>query len=805
MSHDSQIIYKQLLDRHGRIQIPMIQRDFAQGRPAASAVRDLFLKALGDALHKPIDDPTLPLNLDFIYGSVEGQDETRFLPLDGQQRLTTLFLLHWYLAWRDEKWADFEDMFVDGRRAKFTYDVRPSSNEFFDQLVCYRPTPRPEDIPEQKDLITALITDQPWYFRSWRLDPTIQSVLHMLDALHDKFASSSGLFARLIDENHPAITFHLLDLKDFGLSDDLYIKMNARGKPLTPFETFKARYEEKLKSQPIEETFDISGQKFSVAADYVARRMDTAWADLFWKLRDPNSHQFDEAFMNLVRAVALVTRNLDDEGYVDDVKMLRSTRELSSYTDFHEHGWLDERFTLTLIHLLDSWSSGSGTFSRFLPDTSYFNERAFFDKIALNDPSPSYSEIVQFAAYVTFVDKYHDSIDSAAFQEWFQEWMRIGYNLSTNTIYNRPEDFQRSIRGLDELLENAHDILKHFAQADKGIAGFYEPQIAEEKLKAALILAEDAWRSLIDRAEGHAYFRGQIGFLLDFCGAFAEAANDLEPNLWEPEKHAVLQAQFERYLTLAEKTFSGSGLIDPGEYRWQRALLSIGDYLLPRGSNHSFLVNTATDETSWKRLLRGTGTIHPEPREFLKQLWDQLNPNEDLVPQLERIIQDTHEIESWREALIHCPRAFGYCEKHYIRKHDSDTLYLLKKIILGGFHAELFTYYLYHKLEHAFTILQPSYQSVPDLYSEPHIQLSCNIQDIVVRFSVFNENGGYRIKIAKNVCTEIKKLEDILKTAGYSETDDFFQNWSARSDIEAHLKSLDEALNSGYSNMVEDV
>ena len=97
--------------------------------------------------------------------------------------------------------------------------------------------------------ITALITDQPWYFRSWRLDPTIQSVLHMLDAIHNRFASSSGLFGRLIDENHPAITFQLLDLKDFGLSDDLYIKMNARGKPLTPFETFKARYEEKLKSQ----------------------------------------------------------------------------------------------------------------------------------------------------------------------------------------------------------------------------------------------------------------------------------------------------------------------------------------------------------------------------------------------------------------------------------------------------------------------------------------------------------------------------------------------------------------------------
>jgi len=49
----------------------------------------------------------------------------------------------------------------------------------------------------------------------------------------------SGLFNRLVDDERPAITFELLPLEHFGLTDDLYIKMNARGKPLTSFETFK--------------------------------------------------------------------------------------------------------------------------------------------------------------------------------------------------------------------------------------------------------------------------------------------------------------------------------------------------------------------------------------------------------------------------------------------------------------------------------------------------------------------------------------------------------------------------------------
>ncbi|WP_366144120.1 DUF262 domain-containing protein [Candidatus Accumulibacter sp. ACC012] len=84
------------------------------------------------ALRKPANDPELPLNLDFIYGSVEGDGEDSILPLDGQQRLTTLFLLHWYLAWTDDQCDLFKQLFqTDDQRSRFAYSVRPSSNEFF--------------------------------------------------------------------------------------------------------------------------------------------------------------------------------------------------------------------------------------------------------------------------------------------------------------------------------------------------------------------------------------------------------------------------------------------------------------------------------------------------------------------------------------------------------------------------------------------------------------------------------------------------------------------------------------------------
>jgi len=372
--------------------------------------------------------------------------------------------------------------------------------------------------------------------------------------------------------------------------------------------------------------------------------------------------------------------------------------------------------------------------------------------------------------------------------------MRVIYNLSINTIYNRGDDLRRSIRGLDELLENAATTLMYFAQAEKVLAGFYELQIAEETLKAKLILSENHWRSLIDRAEHHGYFRGQIGFLLDFCGAVT-ATMDSDPTLWDTVKHTTLLKDFERYLTLAEKTFSANGLVDYGKYRWQRALLSFGNYLLPRGSNLSFLVNTVTDETSWKRLLRGTGS-NPEPREFLKQLWDQLNSDEAIAPQLDRLIDADHKLEPWQEALIHCPEAFEYCENNYIRKDNKNTIYLLRRSQLNGFHADLFTYCLYIKLKDTFTILKPSYGDVPDRYTEPCLNLIGNLHGKHVMFSVFNDSGGYRIQILKTDCSEIVTLENALKNTGYSVKDNVFQIWLSRSDIEAHLKALDEALDS---------
>ena len=746
---DYRIIFGQLFNHFDRIEIPIIQRDYAQGRPANVEVREEFLRVLHDALLLSPEDSSLPLNLDFIYGSVEGTDEIQFLPLDGQQRLTTLFLLHWYLSWKDGYRDQFVDLIysVNQRGSKFSYIVRPSSKEFFDALVNYFPNSSPSDI----ESIEKVIVDQPWYFRSWKLDPTIQSSLVVLDAIHARFSGTKCLYPRLVDIDQPAITFQLLELKDFGLSDDLYIKMNSRGVPLTEFENFKARFKEILQQQFDEETKSIGNQEFKID-DYFARKIDTQWANFFWRYRDKSKNLYDELVINLFRATAIITRNPknDAETYREVISKLLRSHFKSTFSNFHAMNLFDRELSETVMLLLDNWSSVDGGFVHLLPNNCYFDENLIFKKIT-NDPTNlSYEEIVQFVAYVEFIRKYELNPSPCE----FQEWMRIIRNLSINTTYNRPYDMQRSLTEIESLIQHSENILSYFANIDKPLAGFFEQQIIEEQIKASLILADEGWRTLIDRAEAHGYFRGQIEFLLKFSGVYDKRESSCDV-VWDKCLHKFLQDKFKIYLQKAELMFNERGLVNVGNYHWQRALLSIGDYLLPaRRQNHSFLQNASTETASWKRLLRGTGHPRvPKARAFLQQLWDKIDVNKDINDQLNKIIDEASNFEPWRGQLIYTSKAIEYCEKQHLRFH-SDDVYLLTRSVLGGYHAELFTFCLYHnkflemaKQNQFEPLVLQEYYSVYGTDEKPGIIFHFEVKSCEFRIKVERFEGNYVILI----------------------------------------------------------
>ena len=93
---ENKMTFWELLKKY-KIEIPKIQRGYAQGRTDEKTERlvNIFLNDIKNAILT-----NTSLNLDFIYGRIENNT---LIPIDGQQRLTTLFLLHWYFAVKENK------------------------------------------------------------------------------------------------------------------------------------------------------------------------------------------------------------------------------------------------------------------------------------------------------------------------------------------------------------------------------------------------------------------------------------------------------------------------------------------------------------------------------------------------------------------------------------------------------------------------------------------------------------------------------------------------------------------------------
>lgn len=264
-----------------KIEIPIIQRDYAQGRkiPAVKRIRERFVKSLKQAL--------LPegkgITLDFVYGY--RNEKGILIPLDGQQRLTTLFLLHWYIA----RHEDIEESSLEFLH-NFSYATRASAREFCQSLIYYKPEfcgygEDSENGIEYK--ISEEIIDQEWMPIDWMNDPTIASMLEMLDCLHEHFHETTGLWQQL---EAGRISFYFLPIDQMGLTDDLYIKMNSRGKPLTEFEHFKVEWESCIKTVDEE------------LANVVSHKIDMEWTDLLWSYRNVNKEVgeniIDEEFIS---------------------------------------------------------------------------------------------------------------------------------------------------------------------------------------------------------------------------------------------------------------------------------------------------------------------------------------------------------------------------------------------------------------------------------------------------------------------------------------------------------------------------
>lgn len=534
------------LENH-HIEIPIIQRDYAQGRIGKESLRRNFLNDIKEAL-----DNSKEMKLDFVYGSTENG---KLYPLDGQQRLTTLWLLHWYIALKAGKLKEASNHLMN-----FSYETRVSSRNFCEEMC------KPENFEYYncRNDVVEFISNQTWFYSAWKQDPTIQSVLRMLGGSKDKKEIEDGIervfgfscpiciskkertpkryYDLLTGENCPIVFYYLP--KDFGNSDDLYIKMNARGEQLTNFENFKADLIGYIKKQT---EIDNKWYELLDPKTGIPNKLDTDWTNIFWTNKS-NDYKIDEiyfAFLNRFFLNELICYkfeiNTEKEKKEDKYAFTADSLEKDNKHFKYLYGDKGDDSKLEYNDLGDYLYHPDGIpFQLF--DSLQKTLNNFHDKIInINDYFPRWintefqfipkyssggiSLLGQKERIVFFaVCRYFEKVGFDEFS--FKSWMRVVWNIVENADVNTVSSMIGTMRLIQELSYYSHNIYVFLVELGEKkhtiSSNVAKDQMQEEITKAQYIqycmLCEEynncvwRWEKIIE-AEKHAFFKGAIRFL----------------------------------------------------------------------------------------------------------------------------------------------------------------------------------------------------------------------------------------------------------------------------------------------------
>lgn len=507
------------------IEIPIIQRDYAQGRQDKYKIRHLFLNALYESL---INEQNLML--DFVYGSVI--ENNTFQPLDGQQRLTTLFLLHWYAS------LSIEDN-AKSVLSKFTYETRISSRNFCQSLVC-------NNILLSKDLKPSMqIINSPWFYLSWKKDPTIDAMLRTIDDIHNMFNDVDNLWFKLTEESS-LIKFYFVNLENIGLSDDLYIKMNARGKLLTTFENFKATLEKKINDDNWEE-----GIQYIEKFEY---KIDTIWTDFFWN-NFRQSNNIDSALLNLFSTILMIRQSvLRDKETDERIKIISSLQGDSNNLTSQWMNKKDFEYIKDILDLLSSKYDEIKNYNLHIPFFRHSAPEGFISKIVNDNKVASYTHKVLLFAQLEYFKRCSDYNF-----EKYSEWMRVIRNIVSRgdieksgkrpDIIRSPQTFDGMIFLINELANGCDDIYKNLSDLNFSInSTFAKEQIEEERIKAKLFQEKPHIKPVLYQFEDTDLLRGRISFIF-YCINYDGNPSNLDENLLEQIKDVIVKHfQSEEYL-----------------------------------------------------------------------------------------------------------------------------------------------------------------------------------------------------------------------------------------------------------------
>jgi hypothetical protein len=320
-------------------------------------------------------------------------------------------------------------------------------------------------------------------------------------ALKDKTDSYFDILTTDID-NCP-ITFFYTSLQDLNLTDDLYIKMNARGLELTDFEKLKAAFNQKIDNEKWDERKTITN-KFG-------HRIDTIWTDLFWNYKGRDD-LIDNELVNFIAGMAI---NYYAINYTQNNKDKIDARITTLSNNSHEV-CPDDFSTVDaynyLVNCLDIYTENLN--DKIKTDTNLWSycDKTLFEDLLLGENMTQQRRVMFFAQ-----TEYLFNNDTFA-QNSFDDWMRVCRNLVENAISG---NWNVTLMGnLMKIIKNwasqSNDIYKYLSTQPLKTSGTAKDQINQEIEKAKIIVANPtANKQVIFDTEDTSFCKGDIDFALD--------------------------------------------------------------------------------------------------------------------------------------------------------------------------------------------------------------------------------------------------------------------------------------------------
>ena len=661
------------------IEVPIIQRDYAQGRSDKHSreIRETFLKTLIRAIEEKV-----PIELDFVYGK---RDKNKVFLLDGQQRITTLYLLHWYIAQRIRKPSLLKEVTLG-------YHVRQYADEFTQKLSDENIL-----IDFSSSIPSVAVCDCSWFFEAWKHDPTVSGMLNTLDTIHellkDKEINEERYWQLL---KNGAVTFYWLDLEEHHLTDELYLKMNARGKQLSKFENFKASLVKRINDEQWE-----SEKKVEETFSY---KMDTAYTDLFWQYRGDQTVIDNEA-MNFFAGMAMIAHALRDKSDHKRIDELYDYPLLVTASDFSVGD-----FEL-ITEFLDLYSKPED----FYIDTPLWGKdfkadsgKDFFE-VFVKDNASVYKQRVKQCVFFYAVSYLFIKVKDNKTKR--EDFIRVVRNIIENTPIDSAQTFVSAIKLMHNLLEGCYKDEENWINIYTYLNT--EPQLKSSKYqveqeidKAKRIVADSQWKEAIWEAEDHPMFKGDIGFLL------LETENNLD--------------LFKKRYEIAKEMFDENGV--KGKYRENALLLRA---LISRFDSWKLLFDINYDLTAynWKSYI--LKTIYKEKENDITKHFLTLLDNED---KLEAFIKDDSSLQQgyWSD------EDFRIRKNTHINLYQTELLAAICEICNERFLKESYRYFYLH-------IYNGRKDNRYFVYREQHEILAKAIEDGIITTQQQLEVNGEKI------------------------------------------------------------